>query len=320
MYKVLSYRTPISVILTIFLALDLLGKMLTFDPDKRITVVEALEHPWLAAYHDVDDEPACAEPFDKWRMIEKLETIEDFREALWREIVEYRNEVRGIVPEEEDEAVAAVEIIPTVIPPIPEAPVETDKGSNMLTPTPSYYFSAAPPMEFPRAMSRGDSIGSIGRADIVPTDPVVSYSRRSSFFGPQSARRPSVYQRPNGMPVTPEMPTFQESPKLGHVEITPNGVVFPTTSQYVIPARSRTMSTATGDVFARKLLRTLSTVSIHESIDGLPGGLDGVGSIAKYLLDAQPREGSTPEGSDSPNEFGIVTKKPATIIEDQVAS
>lgn len=38
------------------LAIDLLNKLLEFDPAKRITVEEALAHPYLSAYHDEDDE------------------------------------------------------------------------------------------------------------------------------------------------------------------------------------------------------------------------------------------------------------------------
>jgi len=38
------------------LALDLLGKMLTFNPNIRITVEEALCHPYLKQYYDPDDE------------------------------------------------------------------------------------------------------------------------------------------------------------------------------------------------------------------------------------------------------------------------
>jgi serine/threonine protein kinase len=45
------------------LAIDLIEKMLTFDPDKRITVEEALAHPYFARLHDVADEPVCPEPF-----------------------------------------------------------------------------------------------------------------------------------------------------------------------------------------------------------------------------------------------------------------
>jgi len=37
-------------------AIDLLKKMLTFDPTKRITVEEALNHPYLQALHCPEDE------------------------------------------------------------------------------------------------------------------------------------------------------------------------------------------------------------------------------------------------------------------------
>jgi len=40
-------------------ALDLLDKMLVFDPTKRITVEQALEHPYLSSLHDLSDEPVC---------------------------------------------------------------------------------------------------------------------------------------------------------------------------------------------------------------------------------------------------------------------
>lgn len=38
------------------MAIDLLNKLLEFDPSKRIDVEEALAHPYLSAYHDEDDE------------------------------------------------------------------------------------------------------------------------------------------------------------------------------------------------------------------------------------------------------------------------
>lgn len=45
----LSYSNP--------LALDLIDKCLEFSPDKRITVEEALAHPYLKALHEPADEP-----------------------------------------------------------------------------------------------------------------------------------------------------------------------------------------------------------------------------------------------------------------------
>lgn len=41
-------------------ALDLLGKMLTFNPYKRISVEEALAHPYLEQYYDPADEVIIA--------------------------------------------------------------------------------------------------------------------------------------------------------------------------------------------------------------------------------------------------------------------
>ncbi len=38
------------------MAIDLLRKLLTFDASKRITVEEALRHPFLSSLHFPDDE------------------------------------------------------------------------------------------------------------------------------------------------------------------------------------------------------------------------------------------------------------------------
>ncbi|KAK9813241.1 hypothetical protein WJX72_011309 [[Myrmecia] bisecta] len=49
-------------------AVDLMERMLVFEPGKRISVARALEHPYLASLHDINDEPSCpsvfAFPFD----------------------------------------------------------------------------------------------------------------------------------------------------------------------------------------------------------------------------------------------------------------
>ena len=44
-------------------ALDLLAQMLIFNPDKRITVEQALTHPYFEQYYDPSDEPVAEEPF-----------------------------------------------------------------------------------------------------------------------------------------------------------------------------------------------------------------------------------------------------------------
>lgn len=45
------------------LAIDLLERLLVFNPTKRLTVEAALAHPYLATLHDPADEPACPSLF-----------------------------------------------------------------------------------------------------------------------------------------------------------------------------------------------------------------------------------------------------------------
>jgi len=45
-------------------ALDLLDRLLTFDPAKRITVEEAMRHPYISEYSQPDREPTCEESFN----------------------------------------------------------------------------------------------------------------------------------------------------------------------------------------------------------------------------------------------------------------
>ena len=40
-------------------AIDLLGKLLLFNPKKRLTAEEALEHPYVADFHNVEEEIVC---------------------------------------------------------------------------------------------------------------------------------------------------------------------------------------------------------------------------------------------------------------------
>jgi len=67
------------------LAVDLIDKMLVFDPSKRITVEEALEHPYLASLHDAQDEPAAASVFEFDFETDSL-SEEGVRELIYREV------------------------------------------------------------------------------------------------------------------------------------------------------------------------------------------------------------------------------------------
>lgn len=73
--------------------LDLVKKMLTYDPDDRISVKEALEHPYLKALHFPDDEPTTQPvsaydfDFEKYSL-----SKEDFKDLIYDEILLYHSD------------------------------------------------------------------------------------------------------------------------------------------------------------------------------------------------------------------------------------
>lgn len=279
--------------------------MLCFDPSERITVPDALAHSWLSAYHDPLDEPDCPEKFEKWREIEELRTMEEFREALWNEIEDYRREVRGV---------------DFTLPPLPSSAVSssipgsfearylsylsgTDVVGDESSNKPSTE-TTAQNMEVEKAKEAEDVLRDIipsvspdhhRRSVATPTDPLVTYARRSSILQP--SRQGSTYNSPMA---STHVPNFIDGVANAD-KLTQGSIAFPTQG-FIIPARSRTGSTAGGEV-TRKILRTLSTVSIHESAERVVGGLAGIAPIGKYITEMNTEADAPP--SEVPKDFGI---------------
>jgi len=70
-------------------ALDLLEKMLSFNPNKRISVKDALAHPYLKQLHHPNDEPTCDKLFDfEWE--QGAGTDRGIRELMLEEIMSTR--------------------------------------------------------------------------------------------------------------------------------------------------------------------------------------------------------------------------------------
>ncbi|XP_043956229.1 mitogen-activated protein kinase 3 [Gambusia affinis] len=70
-------------------ALDLLGCMLTFNPNKRITVEDALAHPYLEQYYDPTDEPEAETPFDFTTELDDLPK-ETLKEMIYDETARFQ--------------------------------------------------------------------------------------------------------------------------------------------------------------------------------------------------------------------------------------
>ncbi|KAG9326389.1 hypothetical protein KVV02_008009 [Mortierella alpina] len=70
------------------LAIDLLEKLLNFDPAARITVEQALAHPYLAAYHEEDDEPVHESVFDF--AFETTDRIDDMKRLIAQEVMSFK--------------------------------------------------------------------------------------------------------------------------------------------------------------------------------------------------------------------------------------
>jgi len=71
-------------------ALDLLDKMLAFNPNNRISVEDALAHPYFNSLHDPTDEPVMTTPFQFDLEGESKVSEEDLRAMLLNELRIFR--------------------------------------------------------------------------------------------------------------------------------------------------------------------------------------------------------------------------------------
>lgn len=75
-------------------ALDLMKKLLQFNPAKRIDADEALKHPFVSLFHNPADEPTCNNPITLYFNDNKKYSINEYRERLYTEIRKKRERRR----------------------------------------------------------------------------------------------------------------------------------------------------------------------------------------------------------------------------------
>ena len=75
--------------------LDLLGRLLQFNPNKRINVLEALEHPYVADFHEqyAESEIECEKPI-KLDINDKTKyTVKEYKQKLFDDLLKRKKEV-----------------------------------------------------------------------------------------------------------------------------------------------------------------------------------------------------------------------------------
>ncbi|CAM9469957.1 unnamed protein product, partial [Ectocarpus sp. 6 AP-2014] len=79
-------------------ALDLLSKMLTFDPSRRISVRDAMRHPWLARFYQVAHEDPAPRPAEL-TAVENLQlTRPNLQQLMFEDVCAFRPECRAMAP------------------------------------------------------------------------------------------------------------------------------------------------------------------------------------------------------------------------------
>ena len=75
-------------------ALDLMRVCLQFNPSKRITAAEALQHPYVKQFHNPDGEPVASRPVTLVIDDNTKYSAADYRQRLYNEIQQKKKAVR----------------------------------------------------------------------------------------------------------------------------------------------------------------------------------------------------------------------------------
>lgn len=74
-------------------ALDLVLNLMQFNPNKRMTVEQALAHPYVSQFHNADDEPNCPRPIAICMDDNRKFSIREYREKLYQDISRRKKEI-----------------------------------------------------------------------------------------------------------------------------------------------------------------------------------------------------------------------------------
>jgi mitogen-activated protein kinase 15 len=76
------------------LALDLLRKLLIFNPTQRLTAEEALKHKYVEQFHSPEEEITCDHVIEIAMDDNKKFTIKEYRDAIYADIAKKKKDQR----------------------------------------------------------------------------------------------------------------------------------------------------------------------------------------------------------------------------------
>ena len=75
-------------------ALDMIKNLLQFNPTKRLSVEQALKHPYVAQFHNPDEEPNCTKKINIPIDDNQKFSIREYRNKLYSDIHKRKKELR----------------------------------------------------------------------------------------------------------------------------------------------------------------------------------------------------------------------------------
>lgn len=78
-----------------------------FNPNKRLSAAEALKHPYVAQFHNPDDEPSCGRVITIPINDNHKYSIQEYRDKLYSEILKRKRELYKRMKEKEAARAAA---------------------------------------------------------------------------------------------------------------------------------------------------------------------------------------------------------------------
>ncbi|XP_064232680.1 mitogen-activated protein kinase 9 isoform X3 [Aotus nancymaae] len=95
-------------------ARDLLSKMLVIDPDKRISVDEALRHPYITVWYDPAEAEAPPPQIYDAQLEEREHAIEEWKELIYKEVMDWEERSKnGVVKDQTSDAAVSSNATPS---------------------------------------------------------------------------------------------------------------------------------------------------------------------------------------------------------------